>query len=86
MVYCNVEGLDFLNEDLLIAASDQMKNAGRQNSRCLAKDQSIHVFGGLLVLLPLACALWMCIGVVLFFLFFSPFSMLLVVGLPALQT
>lgn len=44
VVYCNVEGLDFLNDNLLVAASDQMKNAGRQNSRCLAKDQSVHVF------------------------------------------
>jgi len=42
--YCNVEGLDFLTDNLLIAASDQMKNAGRQNARCLAKDQSIHIF------------------------------------------
>jgi len=44
IVYCNVEGLDFLSDNLLVAASDQMKNAGRQPARCLAKDQSIHVF------------------------------------------
>jgi len=44
IVYCNVEGLDFLGPNLLVAASDQMKNLGRQPSRCLAKDQSIHVF------------------------------------------
>jgi len=44
IVYCNVEGLDFLADNLLVAASDQMKNLGRQAARCLAKDQSIHVF------------------------------------------
>uniref|UniRef100_A0A0G4FFQ4 Uncharacterized protein n=1 Tax=Chromera velia CCMP2878 TaxID=1169474 RepID=A0A0G4FFQ4_9ALVE len=43
-LYCNVEGIDFINEHLLVAASDQMKKRGRQDFRCLAKDQSVHVF------------------------------------------
>jgi hypothetical protein len=44
VVYCNIEGLDWLNSNMLVAASDQMKDWGRQSYRCLAKDQSIHVF------------------------------------------
>ncbi len=43
-IYCNVEGLEFLSDSLLVAASDQMKDEGRQNFRCLSKDQSVHVF------------------------------------------
>jgi hypothetical protein len=44
IVYCNIEGIDFINDNMLIAASDQMKSGGRQSFRCLAKDQSVHVF------------------------------------------
>jgi len=44
VVYCNVEGVDWLDESMLVAASDQMKDGGRQSFHCLAKDQSVHVF------------------------------------------
>lgn len=41
--YCNVEGVDWLSDDLLVAVSDRMK-ASKQAKRCGQKDQSIHVF------------------------------------------
>ncbi len=41
--YCNVEGVDWLSDDLLVVVSDRMK-ASKQAKRCAAKDQSIHVF------------------------------------------
>jgi hypothetical protein len=40
--YRNVEGIDWLDEDTLIAVSDRMKTG--QPARCAKKDQSIHVF------------------------------------------
>ena len=40
--YRNVEGIDWLAEDTLIAVSDRMKTG--QPARCAKKDQSIHVF------------------------------------------
>lgn len=43
-VYCNVEGIHFINDDLLLAVSDRMKDEGRQNFRCQEKSQSIHGF------------------------------------------
>lgn len=42
--YCNIEGIYFLSDTLLAAASDKMKSKGKQNFRCLDKDQSVHVF------------------------------------------
>jgi len=42
--YCNIEGIDFLDDHLLVAVSDKMKSGGRQDYRCLQKDQSIHTF------------------------------------------
>mmetsp|Transcript_22156 Transcript_22156/g.63195 ORF Transcript_22156/g.63195 Transcript_22156/m.63195 type:complete len:427 (-) Transcript_22156:181-1461(-) len=42
--YCNIEGVDFINDRLLVAVSDKMKSRGRQDFRCLQKDQSLHVF------------------------------------------
>jgi hypothetical protein len=44
IVYCNVEGLEWLNDHMLAAASDQMKDMNRQPYRCLAKDQAVHIF------------------------------------------
>eukprot|EP01066_Platyproteum_vivax_P010866 Platyproteum_vivax@DN4892_c0_g1_i3.p1 len=44
VIYCNVEGLAFLNENMFVAVSDKMKSGGRQPYRCLTKDQSVHVF------------------------------------------
>eukprot|EP00918_Siedleckia_nematoides_P104240 GHVU01227372.1.p1 GENE.GHVU01227372.1~~GHVU01227372.1.p1 ORF type:complete len:372 (+),score=72.41 GHVU01227372.1:2-1117(+) len=45
VTYCNIEGIDFVNDNVLVAVSDKMKGNGRQDFRCLAKDQSVHVFG-----------------------------------------
>lgn len=44
VVYCNVEGVAFVSDDMLVAVSDQMKVDNRQPFQCLQKDQSIHVF------------------------------------------
>jgi hypothetical protein len=44
IVYCSVEGLEWLGDNMLVAASDQMKDGGRQPFRCLAHDQAVHVF------------------------------------------
>lgn len=43
-IYCNVEGITFINDDMLMAVSDQMKKGGKQPYWCLEKDQSIHAF------------------------------------------
>lgn len=43
-IYCNIEGISWQGDDKLVAASDQMKNAGRQDFRCWDKDQSLHTF------------------------------------------
>jgi len=43
-VYCNIEGIYWLNDFMLLAVSDKMKGKGRQDFRCFAKDQSIHAF------------------------------------------
>jgi hypothetical protein len=40
--YRNVEGIDWLSADTLIAVSDRIKKG--QPARCAAKDQSIHIF------------------------------------------
>jgi hypothetical protein len=40
--YRNVEGIDWLSEDTLIAVSDRMKTG--QPAKCAKKDQSIHLF------------------------------------------
>jgi hypothetical protein len=42
--YCNIEGISFVDDNLLVAVSDKMKGGGRQHYRCLGKDQSIHTF------------------------------------------
>ena len=41
---CNVEGIHFMNDEMLMAVSDKMKSKGRQDFRCASKDQSIHAF------------------------------------------
>ena len=43
-VYCNIEGIHFINDEMLMAVSDKMKSEGRQDFRCQEKDQSIHTF------------------------------------------
>lgn len=40
--YCNVEGVDWLSDDTLIAVSDRAQKD--QPGKCAQKDQSIHVF------------------------------------------
>jgi hypothetical protein len=43
-VYCNVEGVSWIAPDRVVVVSDRAKRDGRQDGRCRAKDQSIHVF------------------------------------------
>mmetsp|Transcript_20277 Transcript_20277/g.23498 ORF Transcript_20277/g.23498 Transcript_20277/m.23498 type:complete len:417 (+) Transcript_20277:2-1252(+) len=43
-VYCNVEGVTFINDNMIMAVSDKMKSKGKQPFWCLEKDQSIHAF------------------------------------------
>lgn len=40
--YCNVEGIEWLSNDTLLAVSDKRK--GGQPDACAKKDQSIHIF------------------------------------------
>mmetsp|Transcript_14232 Transcript_14232/g.43071 ORF Transcript_14232/g.43071 Transcript_14232/m.43071 type:complete len:382 (-) Transcript_14232:667-1812(-) len=42
--YCNIEGIHWVNDHILVAVSDKMKSKGKQHFRCLEKDQSIHLF------------------------------------------
>jgi len=42
VVYCSVDGLDWVDDNTLVACSDGMKDGG--GHRCSEKDQSIHVF------------------------------------------
>jgi uncharacterized protein YjiK len=41
-VYCNVEGISWLDADRFVFVSDRRK-AGCQKRRCASKDQSIHI-------------------------------------------
>ena len=43
-IYCNIEGVHWLNDDMIIAVSDKMKGRGKQDFICHDKDQSVHVF------------------------------------------
>jgi len=43
-IYCNIEGIHFINDEMLLAVSDKMKSRGKQDFRCFEKDQSIHAF------------------------------------------
>jgi hypothetical protein len=44
IIYCNVEGVDFISHDLIVVVSDRMKGHGKQPIQCLDRDQSVHVF------------------------------------------
>jgi hypothetical protein len=44
VIYCNIEGIAFLGENMLVAVSDKMKANSKQPFRCFGKDQSIHLF------------------------------------------
>jgi hypothetical protein len=43
-IYCNIEGIEWINDDMVVAVSDKMKGHGKQDSVCFDKDQSVHVF------------------------------------------
>jgi hypothetical protein len=43
-VYCNIEGVHWISDDLVMAVSDKMKGKGKQDFVCFDKDQSVHVF------------------------------------------
>ena len=43
-IFCNVEGIHWINDEMLMAVSDKMKSKGKQDFRCFDKDQSVHVF------------------------------------------
>lgn len=43
VVYCNVEGVSWIDEDTVVVVSDARKKA-EQPTACAAKEQSIHVF------------------------------------------
>lgn len=43
-IYCNIEGIHWMNDYTLLAVSDKMKGRGKQDFRCFDKDQSAHVF------------------------------------------
>jgi len=42
--YCNIEGVQWMGEHMLLAVSDKMKSKGKQHFRCFEKDQSVHAF------------------------------------------
>ncbi|OII77988.1 hypothetical protein cand_037960 [Cryptosporidium andersoni] len=42
--YCNIEGVSFISDNLIVTVSDKMKKNKRQSPKCLEKDQSVHVF------------------------------------------
>lgn len=43
VIYCNVEGVSWIDDDRLVMVSDRTK-PGDQHPRCRAKEESIHVF------------------------------------------
>lgn len=43
-IYCNIEGIHWMNDYTLLAVSDKMKGRGKQDFRCFDKDQTAHVF------------------------------------------
>lgn len=36
--------IHWISDNMVVAVSDQAKDKGRQDFRCMSKDQSIHVF------------------------------------------
>ncbi|KAG7342910.1 hypothetical protein IV203_020855 [Nitzschia inconspicua] len=43
-MYCNIEGVHWVDDHTIIAVSDKMKGKGRQPYSCFEKDQSAHLF------------------------------------------
>jgi hypothetical protein len=44
LLFCNIEGVSWINEMTILTVSDRMKGNGKQNERCAEKDQSVHLF------------------------------------------
>jgi hypothetical protein len=44
VIYCNIEGVYFIDERTLLTVSDKAKGKGKQDPRCAEKDQSVHIF------------------------------------------
>ncbi|KAJ1606641.1 putative transmembrane domain-containing protein [Cryptosporidium canis] len=42
--YCNIEGVSFISDNMVVTVSDKMKKKNRQSPKCIHKDQSIHIF------------------------------------------
>ena len=43
-IYCNMEGIDWIDENTVVAVSDKTKSKGRQDFQCSLGDQSIFLF------------------------------------------
>jgi len=43
-IYCNIEGIHWLDDGTLMAVSDKTHGEGDEDFRCHSKDQSVHVF------------------------------------------
>jgi hypothetical protein len=43
-IFCNIEGVHWMNNDMIMAVSDKMKSKGKQSFTCFEHDQSVHVF------------------------------------------
>jgi hypothetical protein len=43
-VYCNIEGITWLEDNMILTVSDKMKGNGKQPFQCREKDQTSHVF------------------------------------------
>lgn len=43
-VFCNIEGVHWMNDEMILAVSDKMKSKGKQSFNCFEHDQSVHVF------------------------------------------
>lgn len=44
IVYCNVEGVYFEGDDMIVTVSDKMKGKGKQPFICQQKGQMMHAF------------------------------------------
>lgn len=44
ILYCNVEGVAWLDQGRVIAVSDSMKGKGKQQFECREKDEMVHLF------------------------------------------
>ncbi len=44
IVYCNIEGVHFINDTSLVTVSDAAKRHGKQHKRCRARAQAINIF------------------------------------------